>query len=554
MPETIQRILGQIREFLNGLSTGKKLALASVVSLVLVGGAVLAVVLSQNPYRVLYSDLETDEMRAVVQQLGSSDIPHRVSPSNETVLVPESMVDQARMELAKVGLPGQDVVGFEKFDGTTLGMSSYVQRIQYVRAIQGELTRSIERLDSVKRARVHISIPPKKTFLEDSDPPKASIVLELRRGQKPTKSEINGIAHLVASAVEGLKVKQISIVNTAGTFLHQPGNEDAESGKSTALLELQRSIERDYEKRVQDILTPIVGAGKVRAKVTVDIDPSRVNTTEETFNPDLATPRTAVRNEETITGSRPNPIGIPGSRSNLPGAEVQNPPVPRATTNTSKVVQNQNFAVPRKITVMSRPSGSIQRMTVAVVVDGNYLEIDGGGREFEPRPDEELNRLRDLVANSIGFDEGRRDSITITSMPFTGSEFDMPPEVVAPVVWWKKPQFQQNALRNGLLGLVALLFFFLVVRPFLKWTAPHTDSPEVFATPRTVAELEGGTSGRPALSAAEELLAGSEPLEKKEEEELKDRILKKLESAPGKGLRIVQDWLEEGVSPKPVES
>ena len=229
------------------------------------------------------------------------------------------------MQLAKEGIPGNDVVGFEKFDGSTLGMSTYIQRIQYVRAVQGELTRSIQRLVAVKSARVHISIPPKKTFLEEEDPPKASVVLELKPGQIPSRSEVRGIAHLVASAVEGLKVSQVTIVDTKGNLLQRPDDETI-PGVSTALLEMERSIESEYEKRIEDILTPIVGMGKVRAKVTAEIDPSRINTTEESYDADKAVARNVLRNDEVNKGI-PHRIPsefpeadriFPGPRSRIP--------------------------------------------------------------------------------------------------------------------------------------------------------------------------------------------------------------------------------------------
>ena len=196
--------------------------------------------------------------------LSEQNIAYRISDDSRSITVAASQVYKARMELAKEGLPGQDVVGFEKFDATTIGMSSYVQKIQYVRAIQGELTRSIQRLASVKAARVHISIPPKKVFMEEEEPPKASVILELQPGMSPSKTEVIGIANLVASAVEGLKVGQVTIVDTKGSFLHRPGDDSA-SNTSSSFLELQRSIESEYEKRIEEILTPVVGFGKVRA-------------------------------------------------------------------------------------------------------------------------------------------------------------------------------------------------------------------------------------------------------------------------------------------------
>lgn len=544
MNEQLQRLWDSAKSWLTGLSAQKKVLLSVGILLSVAAGGVAFVILNQDPYQLLYSDLGAEDSKAVVKKLSEQNIPYRTSDDGSEVFVPASKVVSARMELAKAGVPGQDVVGFEKFDATSLGMSSYVQRIQYIRAVQGELTRSIQRLASVKRARVHISVPPKKTFLEEEDPPKASVVLELRPGQTPSKSEIAGIAHLVASAVEGLKVNQVTIVDTKGNFVHKPEDEGGQLA-SSGLLDTQRSIESEYEKRILEILTPVVGLGKVRAKVTAEIDSSRVNTMEETYDPDRAVLKNSVKNDETTSGSRPNPIGIPGSRSNLPGTENQNPPIPMANTNSEKNMQNLNYAIPKKVQTTDKPSGNIKRLTVAVIVDGYYNTQTGTGEAFTPRSEEELKRLQEIVGNAVGFDIQRRDSITVSSLPFKAVEV-FPNEEPLPTAF-SLQDFSKNALRNGLIALVIMLFFFVVVRPLLRWATLADVEREIQILPSTVAELEAARKdeGLLALSRAAQQLEESEPVEKREEEELRKKILERIDASPRKGLRIVQDWLEE---------
>ena len=558
MPENVKKWLEIANAFLRALSIQKKILLGVLSGAILVSVIVGTMIAQRDPYKVLYTDLQSDEVRSIVKKLGDLKIPNVISEDRTSISVPTSLVDSARMELAKEGIPGQDVVGFEKFDGSTLGMSSYAQRINYVRAVQGELTRSIERLKAVRRARVHISIPPKKTFLEEEEPPKASVVLELREGLQPSKSEINGIAHLVASAVEGLKVDQISIVDTKGNFIFRPGSESA-FDKPDGLLELQRSLEHDYESRVEEILYPVIGVGKVRAKVTVEIDQSRVNMTEETYDTNNATPQTSVKDEETTTGTRPNPQGIPGSRSNLPGAEVQNPPVPVASSNSEKITQNLSYAIPKKVTVTNKPSGSIKRLTVAVLVDGHYSKAPGAGSEmaFTPRSDEELQSLKKLVENVVGFDEGRRDSISITSMRFSQGPLGTPEEGTAGGSWWSRKELAPQLIRNGLIGLLGLAFIFLVLRPFLKWfSIPDVEPETTRMLPRTVAELEAAAAsgGLKALSAPAGEFEDAKTLEKKTEEQLREHILQKLQQAPKKASRVVQDWIDEAANSRLVEN
>ncbi len=562
MPQRLQALLTAVQAFYSRLGRIQRIAvLAGVVMVVGILATAVRVQLKQDPYQVLYAELRPEDFKAVAKHLSDAKIPYHVSDDQAAILVPSKLVHTARMQLAKDGIPGHDLVGFEKFDASTLGMSSYVQRIQYVRAVQGELTRSIQRLASVKTARVHISIPPKKTFLEEQEPPKASVVLELRPGMSLTKGETQGVAHLVASAVEGLQPNQVTLVDTKGNFLHRP-DDGTMYGMSSALLEMQRAIEIDYEKRIIELLAPVVGYDKVKAKVTAEIDPSRVNTTEETYDPDKAVAKNVIKNDEVTTGSRPNPIGIPGSRSNLPGTENNNPPIPMANTTSEKNVSNSSYAIPRKIQTTDKPSGSIKRLTVAVVVDGYYTKgaNPSDADVFSPRTEEELKRLQGVIGNAVGFDSERRDSITISSLPFKSTE------VIEPKTEIVIPPGMPTAYRIGLALLGLLAVGFGVLRPVLKKRAEKRERERLALLaenqvmqqklPKTVAELESekrselmtasasGSALSSGTGATGETLEEDTP-EQKEQAELLKRILEKLTQAPKKGTRIIQEWIEK---------
>ncbi|MBI1859990.1 MAG: flagellar M-ring protein FliF [Deltaproteobacteria bacterium] len=559
MPESLTTFIATLRAQYARLSRAQRIGV--LVGLAVTGAGLataLTFQLKQDPYQILYTDLHPEDFKAVAKHLSEAKIPYHVADDQATILVPAGQIHMARMNLAKDGVPGHDLVGFEKFDGSTLGMSSYVQKIQYVRAVQGELTRSIQRLAAVKTARVHISIPPKKTFLEEQEAPKASVVLELRSGMAPSKQEIQGVAHLVASAVEGLQTNQITIVDTKGNFLHRPEDESMH-GLSSALLEMQRTIEIDYEKRIVELLTPVVGFDKVRAKVTTEMDPSRVNTTEETYDPEKAVARSVVKNDEVTTGSRPNPIGIPGSRSNLPGTENTNPPIPMANTSTEKNLNNSQYAIPRKIQTTDKPSGNIKRLTVAVVVDGYYTKSTNPNDvdTFTPRTEEELKRLQDIVANAVGFDSQRRDSITVSSLPFKSIDVTEPKSEIVP------PAGMPVSYRIGLALLGLLIAGFGILRPIMKRRAAKQEAERLAALekektllnqlPKTIAELEAskqaellkaaGDAGAIALSEGE---AGEEDTpDQKEQADLIKKILDKLQQSPKKGVRIIQEWIEK---------
>lgn len=579
MNERLQQYLDKAKNFWDQLSVPKRVGILGTAVLLSVATAAGLILLNKDPMHLLYSDLSPEGSKSISKKLGELKIPYEVSEDRKSISVPQSVVHQARMELAKEGLPGEDVVGFEAFDTFNFGTSSYVQKIQYIRAVQGELVRSIQRIDAVKRSRVHLSLPPKKTFLEDQDPPKASVVLELKAGKDLSKQEIRSIAHIVSSAVEGLDPKQVTIVDTQGRFLHRPDSA-GDNGESVALLELQRSIESEYERRVEALLTPIVGLGKVIAKVTAEVDSSKVSLTEENFEGERSVPQTITKDDVVNSGSRPNPLGIPGSRSNLPGAEVDNPPVPTANMSNERNTSTTTFAIPRSVTTTNKPSGSIKRITVAVVVDGKY-QADPNTPEketFVPRDPQELKRFQDLVANAVGFDEKRRDSINVTSMPFRTT--DLGPVEEPGVFNWK--EFLPLAIRNGLIGLVIVLFFALVLRPFLKWATLTDVVQELALMPQTVGELQIAQRepGVLALKRSIPVLGKAEILEEKlqkekekveaeqqetkkekeqalkeeheywqklkeEEVDLIKRIGEKVAESPKKGFQIVSEWFHE---------
>lgn len=545
MNENLQKIIGTVTRFFQNLTPSQRVSFGTAAVFLSLLGVGATIWWNQDPFQVLFSDLEVEDSRAVTQKLGEEKIAYQASHDGAVVSVRRSKVDMARMVLAKAGLPGQDVVGLEKFDGGTLGMSSYVQRIHYIRGVQGELTRSIQQLAAVKRSRVHISIPPKRTFMEDEEAPKASVILELKKGRELTKQEIRGVAHLVASAVEGLKVSQVTIVDTDGNFLHRPEDESAQGLMSSALIEMQRNLEQQYERQVLDILSPIVGMGKAKAKVAAEMDAARVNTTEESFDPDRAVVRSKVQNDEVTTGNKPNPMGIPGSRSNLPGAEAAAPPpVPMANTRSEKTVQNTNYSIPRKIQVTDKPSGSLKRLTVAVIVDGTYTQVNGAD-QFVPRTEQEMQRIRELVANAVGFDETRRDSITVTSLPFHAA--DLGPDEVAPEIpWYREPSLLWTGV--AVLGIFASLGAFLfLLRKGNSPSAPlETEiARQLVEGPKTVAQLEAASSqdGRPEIPGTER--KDLEPIEKQEEAELRKKILERLLASPKKGSVILEEWIHD---------
>ncbi len=553
-------IITSLRQVLLGLSLGKRVALATFVALLAGALTFSSHVLRQDPMQPLYTDLQSEDLRNILRVLGEKNIPYEVSSDQKSVSTPKSMVATARMELAKKGLPEQATVGFEKFDHSTLGMSNYVQRIQYVRALQGELIRSIDRLDAVKSSRVHISIPPKKTFLEDDTPPKASVVIEMRNGKRLSKQEIAAISHLVASAVEGLTVSRVAILDTKGRFLHSPEDSN-DAAVSAAMLDEERSLETDYEKRIEELLTPVVGYGKVRAKVAVQMDLSRKNSTEETYDADKSAVENVQKQDESSSGTRPNAGGVVGSRSNVPGQNgTATSPLPSTTTSTSRSTKNTRYAIPKKVQVVDVPSGGIKRLTVSVLVDGHYTEAPAVATpsgtktpqskttpsakpSFTPLSEDEMNRIKEIVQNAVGFDAERRDSITVTCLPFQNLETGE--DGIEKHPWWEGSL--GVVLKNSVLGLLFALFFFGMIRPFLKWFVTKETEKQLTVLPKTVDEIAIARQDQSirALAKAANLFDVTQTIEKHETDDLKKRIEERLGQVPAKGGRIIQDWVDE---------
>ena len=421
--EFLNKCFGQVRDFWVGLSRRRKIVL--VLSALLVFGGIYAFRehMADRAYRPLYTQLTVEEAGAAVERLKDLQVPYRLASGGTTILVPEPHLAEVRLQLASDGLPQYGRLGFELFDEAGFGATEFAEHVNFRRALEGELERSILSLSEVERARVHISLPRQSVFLEDEQPAKASLILHLRRGASLSEEQVNAVSFLVASAVEDLDPQRVVIVDTAGRVLARPGPDG--DGFSGEQLEYRRRLEKAINQRVTTTLEPYVGFDRVRSNTVAEVDWNHGEQTEEVLDPNTVV-MTKQRSEE---NARPvEARGVPGTASNLP----REPEAPEVAANAaSRTLETTNFQTSRTVTRLALERGEVKRLSVAVLID-HRIEVNEEARELVrvARTPEEMEKFRRLVIAAAGIVETRGDTLTIESLPFT--IFEDPPEPPPP--------------------------------------------------------------------------------------------------------------------------
>lgn len=437
-------------ENLKNLPTNRKIALISVLVIITALIVTMLLWLPKQDYQILYTNLSPDDAGNVIAKLKEKKVPYNVK--DNIIYVPSNRVHELRLELAAQGIPSGGGVGFEIFDKTSIGLTEFSQRVNYIRALQGELARTIRQLQEVEQVRVHIAIPEKTIFTEKEDHPTASVVLRLKTGRTLTKEQVASIVHLVSSSVEGLSPQHVTVVDQYGNLLSAP--KETTQVVQAEQIEYKKNIEKTYEKNIQSMLENIVGKGKAVVRVSADIDFSKVEKLEEKYDPDTIAIRNEQRTQERTT--TPQTGGIPGVLSNQPG---------QSQTGTAQIAQSQkqqeniNYEVSKSISKILQSTGQIRKLSVAVLVDGTYRE-EKGKKTYIPRTEEEIKKYRELVQAAIGYNKERGDSIIVESMPF-----EVIPE--------EKPGIDYMAIALTFLKyliplVIAVLIIIFVVRPLIE--------------------------------------------------------------------------------------
>lgn len=464
-------------------------------------------------YGVLFSNLRGEDAGPVVTALKSKRVPYRLSGGGSTIEVPVEKVDELRMELAAEGMPRGGGVGFEIFDKPSFGLSDFVQNVNFRRALERELARTIQNLDSVDSARVHLALPPEAVFADEKKEPSASVVVRLKSGRSLSSNQVRAIGHLVASGVEGMDPARVSVIDGNGRMLS--GEEgDGTEGLSATQLDAKRVIESGIETTLASILEPVVGPGRVRARATVELNLSRVSKVEETYDPDGAVVRSEQKSKSRQSGSAGG--GAPGTASNLPGGT----PVAAAGAGGSSESQTSttNFEINKTVATIKEPVGTLAKQSIAVVVDNAVTETTGADgkteRKTAPRSDEEMKKITELARGAVGIDEERGDVLIVQNVPFDGSA------VAADKVAEKGDRlwFWLMLARYAALPIAVLLVIFLLIRPGIAALRSAKQPAQGSGLPPTIAELQaslasGALPPGPGGALRQKLIeaAGSDP-------------------------------------------
>jgi len=429
-------------------------------------------------YRVLYTNLSDRDGGAIIDALKQQNIPYKFSEGGGALMVPANEVHETRLRLASQGLPKGSLVGFELMENEKFGTSQFLEHVNYQRALEGELARSMQTLAAVQSARVHLALPKPTVFVKEQLKPSASVVLTLYTGRSLDPGQINGIIHLISSSIANMPSKNVTVLDQSGSLL-SPNKESGDTLLDPTKIKYVRQIEKDYVKRIEAIVAPLVGVDNVHAQVTADIDFSQAEQTAESFGPNQPPNEAAVRSRQTLESKNDGvktPAGVPGALSNQPPqpatAPIVNPASAVAAASggigaTSRKDDTTNYEVDRTIRYTKLPVGNIKRLSVAVIVNNRMVKDKNGKTISKPLSDNEKQEITALVKEAMGFNVNRGDSLNVLNSAFNEKE---PPATVE-LPWWKQPEMidlAKDGMRYLIITAIGLFLVFGVIRPAIK--------------------------------------------------------------------------------------
>ncbi len=484
---------------LRSLGPARLAVMGSVVlGLILFFVFVSARVASPN-MTLLYADLPGESSAAVVSKLSEQNIPHDLSADGGSILVPEKDVNRARMMLAQAGLPNGGNMGYEIFDKESgFGTTNFVQNIKQVRALEGELARTISSLDPVKNARVHLVLPQRELFSRENRPASASIFLDIKPGARLNNEQVTGIQSLIASAVPSLKISNVSIIDSKGNLLAK-GGEDGETMMTMKAEELRRNTELRLTETIEALVGRTVGFDKVRANVSVDLNFDRITTNEEIFDPNQQVVRSTQTVEENNSERESNAENVSVENNVPPGTAGENGSGTGTPTSEGKrTEETTNYEIGKTIRNQVREVGEIKRLSVAVLVDGAYTTSAEGVRTYTPRPQAELDQLATLVKSAVGFDTARGDKIEIVNMQF--AEIEVPEETTETLLGFNKSDLL-DAVELITIAVMMILVVLLVIQPMVnRLLDSEGRQPRAANDAEQSYEMLPGAENKPALT------------------------------------------------------
>jgi flagellar M-ring protein FliF len=511
MADTDTNMTPSLARMLFGMPSQQKLGLIIAVAstVALLAGLFMW---GQTPdYRVLYANMSERDGGAVIEALQQQNVPYKFSEGG-TLMVPADKVHEMRLQMAAKGLPKGGAVGFELMENQKFGTSQFLEQVNYQRALEGELARSVETMASVASARVHLAIPKPSVFAREQQKPSASVVLALHAGRSLEAGQVSSIVHLISSSVPNMPSQAVTVVDQSGTLLSSARSGSAEQLMDATQLKYVRQIEQDYVKRIEDILIPITGVQNVRAQVTASLDFSQTEQTAELYKPNQPPNQAAVRSLQTLetTSGTTTTGGVPGALSNQPPVPATAPittPAANAATAAAATPTNAhkelttNYEVDRTIQHTKSPTGSIQRLSIAVVVNNPSTTDKDGKVTSRPYTDAEKAQITALVKETVGFDEKRGDSLNLLNSAFNNEQVTIPETPI-----WKQPDTIATAkdIFKFLLisGGIAFLLFGVIKPAFKTIVEQSAAQEEAWAMPHQAAHHAGNATGQYAAQQA----------------------------------------------------
>lgn len=501
MSDFFKQLIAQLSAVWQRLSTQQKIITASLVGFTMLGLLMLMLwsrgSSTATGFKRLYSDMDIEEAAVITEKLDQAGYKYKLEQGGKTLFVESKKIYEIRMALAREGLPASHSIGYELFDKTNIGVTDFVQKLNAKRALEGELQRTVEGLDEVKAARIHIAIPEQSIFLERQKDPTASVVIKMTPGKTLAKQQINGITHLVSSSVEGLKATNISIVDFNGRLLSNPYGDDETALASSRNLELQHNVEKTMENKVNSLLEEVLGPGKTTIQVAVDLDFDQVEKTMEKFDPESRVVRSEERSDENV--------------KNAPDGDQQQE---RSLTN---------YEIDKTVEHIIEEVGNIKRLTISVAVDGRDKQNEEGEYVYEPRTAEELSNIEDIVKNAVGYDLARGDQITVASMKFDNEYLRKQQEEMLKQEQWA---FRLMIVKY-VIALVIAVMVILLLRYFAKTLAEAMNPP--------IPQVE--------IGAAEEEMPIEVPEDLRRSNELLERVEMMTQQEPVNIAAVIRQWL-----------
>lgn len=541
--------MNQLKNIFSGLSTNQIIGMVAV--LLLVGGGLYSFVHwnHEHGFKPLFTGMAPEDAATVVQKLKEGGVEYRINDNGTSISVPEAKVDEVRLEMAGAGLPKTGRIGFELFDRNNLGITDFTEHVNYRRALEGELERSIKALNVVEQARVHLTFPKDSVFLDFREPAKASVLISTRGGSRLTVQNVSAVSNLVASAVEGLTPDSVSILDMQGNLLNRP-RRHAEDGSepSEAALDYKHQIEKDLVAKVQSTLDPLLGENRFRVGITADCDFTTSEQSEEVLDPTKSVMVTSQKSEDLL--GQANNAGVPGTQSNLPRA------VPRAVggsgVNSSRKSEGASFETSKTIRHIKVPQGTIKRLSASLLLD-QEVHWEGKGKNMKrvivPPTPEKIKAINDVIAGVLGLQTERGDKLVIESLPFEQTLAGEAPDEVKAT---EKPKDQLTQLLKdpkvmigaavGVVVLLGALFF------MLKKKKKAVEIPIALPEAATAAKaLEAGAAASPETNTATELESRLQlPPMTKRLEGLRDHIRDSVRKEPELAAEVLRGWLGEG--------